>query len=167
MSAEIAIAGEFGSETSHPIDDAVMGGERCRLDTFYDQVEMVGEGMQRSLVPPAQVMRGRVKHEIRNVGYRGTPDRDGDIDASAGLRALHQITPKPQRIGDVFDNVKRANGVILPGMRSGMLCDRFAPNIGFFGHWGKNRIKPDIGRMRQMTRQPALAAADIKNLISR
>ena len=112
-------------------------------------------------------MRGRVEHEIRNVGYRGTPDRDGDIDSFAGSRALHQVTPEPQWIGDVFDDMKRANGVILPGVRSGMLCDCFVPNIGSLGHWGKNRIKADIGCMRQMTRQPAFTAADIKNLISR
>jgi hypothetical protein len=42
MSAEIAIGGEFAGETTHPVDDAVMGGERCRLDTLYDEVETVG-----------------------------------------------------------------------------------------------------------------------------
>jgi hypothetical protein len=90
----------------------------------------------------------------------------GHVNLICGRRA-RAIFRGAQWIGDVFDDMKRANGVILPGMRSGMLCDRFVSNIGSLGHWGKNRIKPDIGCMGQMTRQPAFTAADIKNLISR
>ena len=167
MGPEIAIARELGSAMPHPIDDAVVRGERCRLDLFYDEAELIGEGTQSALVPPAQVMRRRIEHEIRKVGHCGTPSRHGDIEPPAASGALHQITTEPQRVGDVLDDVKRANGVILLGMGGGMLWDGFVPDIGSVGNRWKMEIEADIGRMRQIARQSAFTAADVEHLLSR
>jgi hypothetical protein len=75
-------------------------------------------------------MRGRVHHEIRNVGDRGAPGGNGYINVAAGSDAARHITTEPEWVGNVLDNLECAYRVILTGMMGGVLCDRLVPDVG-------------------------------------
>jgi hypothetical protein len=113
------------------------------------------------------MMRGRVEYEIGNVGYRGTPSWDGNIKPPTRSGAENQVPSERQRVSDMLDDMKRTNRVILPAMAGRMVCNGFVADIAPIVHWKKVRIEADIGHMWQMARQPALAAANIKDFLSR
>jgi hypothetical protein len=91
VGAEVAVPGQSRGETSHPINDTVVRREGHGINSLDDKSEPAGERVQRTLVPPAQVVRGRIKYEVGDVRYRRRPARHGNKEVSAGFDAIYQV----------------------------------------------------------------------------
>ena len=115
MRSEIAIAGQFGSAAAHPINQAVKR-EGHRFDRFRLQIDHARNCLQGAFVPPAEMMRRRIEHEIRDLGQRRCPAGHDNAQPSTGSDAFYQIAGEVQWVGHVLDGVKGADDVVFFGM---------------------------------------------------
>ena len=115
MCSEIAIAGQLGSPAPHPVDEAVER-EGYRFDRFRLQIERTRNRPQGSFVPPAEMIRRRIEHKIRDLVSGGVRLGTTMQSRPPGLTHFYQIAGKVQRVGHVLDGVKGADGVVFFGM---------------------------------------------------
>ena len=112
MSSEIPVSSQFGSAATHPVDEAVERGGH-RFDRFCLHIDPTGNGPQGSFVPPAEMIRRRIEHEIRDLGQRRRPAGHDNAEPSTGSDAFYQIAGKVQRICHVLDGMKGTDGVVF------------------------------------------------------
>ena len=115
MSSEIPISSQFGSAATHPVNEAVER-EGHGFDRFRLQIEPARNGPQRSFIPPAEMMRRRIEHEVRDLGQQRCPAGHDNAEPSTGSEAFYQIAGKAQRIGYVLDGMKGADRIVFFGM---------------------------------------------------
>src|SRR5215831_5450031 len=98
------------------------------------------------------MMRRRVQHEIRNLGYRRTSARHHDTQTSAASDAGCEVACEAERIGDMLDGMEGADHVVFFGVRHRVLRDRLVSDVRLGAYCAAVRVETDIGSVRQMAR---------------
>src|SRR5271165_370115 len=112
-------------------------------------------------------MRRRIEYEIGNVCDWRRPSRHCNKQAATGLDTICHVTSKVKRVRDVFNDMECTDRIIFESMRCAMLRCRFVPDIESGVCCGEIGIEPNVGRMREVLRQSALAAPDVEDFLMR
>ena len=164
MGTKIALSGQLGSDTSHPVDDAVMRAKRDGLNGLADQTKAIGQCPQGGLGPPAQVMGRRVENEIWDLGYRRGPAGTAMQSRPPGATQRTRSRAKPSGSATCSMTWNAQTTSYSAGC-SAACCAIVSLRMSSPSAAEREiQVETDIDRLRQMPRQPAFAAADIEDL---